>query len=136
MPILLILSGTLYDYFQQIGVLGGEELPPLVAFLSDRIVALMAGALMAYAVASREMDRHARDESATRGLQTAGLVLLVTGAGGSLGKVIQETQIGKMLVDSLFQDSQSAIGTVLLAYALAAVFRIAQGSARSPASQR
>ncbi|WP_442489540.1 GntP family permease [Halomonas litopenaei] len=127
-PILLILSGTLYDYFQQIGVLGGEELPPLVAFLSDRIVALMAGALMAYAVASREMDRHARDESATRGLQTAGLVLLVTGAGGSLGKVIQETQIGKMLVDSLFQDSQSAIGTVLLAYALAAVFRIAQGS--------
>lgn len=128
LPILLILSGTLYDYCQQLGVFAGDELPTPVAFFSDRIVALMAGALAAYAVAAREMDRTQRDESATRGLQTAGLVLLVTGAGGSLGKVIQDTEIGTHLVESLFHESQSAIGMVLLAYGLAAVFRIAQGS--------
>ncbi|MDN3556549.1 GntP family permease [Halomonas maura] len=128
LPILLILSGTVYDYCQQLGLLAGEELPAFIAFLSDRIVALMAGALAAYAVAAREMGRQARDDSASRGLQTAGVVLLVTGAGGSLGKVIETTQIGQMLVDGLFQETQSALGMILLTYALAAIFRIAQGS--------
>ncbi|MGQ7249368.1 GntP family permease [Halomonas sp. V046] len=128
LPILLILSGTVYDYCQQIGVLAGDELPPLIAFVSDRIVALLLGALAAYAMASREMDRDQRDASATHGLQTAGMVLLVTGAGGSFGKVIQDTQIGTLLVEGLFHDSQSPLGMVLLTYALAAVFRIAQGS--------
>ncbi|WP_447895331.1 GntP family permease [Vreelandella sp. GE22] len=127
-PILLILSGTLYDYGQQIGVLGGTEPPGFVAFVSDRIVALMLGAIAAYAVSIPLMSRDRCDVSASKGLQTAGLVLLVTGAGGSLGAVIQETQIGEMLVDQLFRDTQSALGMVLLTYALAAIFRIAQGS--------
>ncbi|MFG6666185.1 GntP family permease [Halomonas sp. HNIBRBA4712] len=127
-PILLILSGTLYDYGQQIGVLGGTELPGFVAFVSDRIVALMLGAIAAYAIAIPLMSRDRCDVSASKGLQTAGLVLLVTGAGGSLGAVIKETQIGEMLVDQLFRDTQSALGMVLLTYSLAAIFRIAQGS--------
>lgn len=42
--------------------------------------------------------------------------------------MIQDTEIGTHLVESLFHESQSAIGMVLLAYGLAAVFRIAQGS--------
>lgn len=127
-PILLILSGTLYDYGQQIGMLGGTELPGFVAFVSDRIVALMLGAIAAYAIAIPLMSRDRCDVSASKGLQTAGLVLLVTGAGGSLGAVIKETQIGEMLVDQLFRDTQSALGMVLLTYSLAAIFRIAQGS--------
>ncbi|UYG00773.1 GntP family permease [Halomonas sp. GD1P12] len=127
-PILLILSGTLYDYAQQIGMLGGTDLPGFVAFVSDRIVALMLGAIAAYAIAIPLMSRDRCDVSASKGLQTAGLVLLVTGAGGSLGAVIQQTQIGEMLVDQLFRDTQSALGMVLLTYSLAAIFRIAQGS--------
>ncbi len=39
LPILLILSGTLYDYCQQLGLLAGDTLPAFVAFISDRIVA-------------------------------------------------------------------------------------------------
>lgn len=128
LPILLILSGTFYDYCQQLGLLGGDEIPPFIGFISDRIVALMAGALAAYAVAAHAMNRDQRDTSAATGLQTAGMVLLVTGAGGSLGKVIETTQIGKNLVDSLFHDTQSALGMILLTYGLAAIFRIAQGS--------
>ncbi|WP_040240726.1 GntP family permease [Chromohalobacter japonicus] len=128
LPILLILSGTFYDYCQQLGWLNGDEIPSFVDFISDRIVALMAGALAAYAVAAHAMNRDQRDTSAATGLQTAGMVLLVTGAGGSLGKVIETTQIGQNLVDSLFHDTQSAIGMILLTYGLAAIFRIAQGS--------
>ncbi|WP_106478014.1 GntP family permease [Phytohalomonas tamaricis] len=128
LPILLILSGTVYDYAQQSGLIGGESLPSTVAFLSDRIVALLAGAIAAYVIAGRTMSRDECDKSASRGLQTAGLVLLVTGAGGSLGSVIQETGIGRMLVDSLFQETGSPFAMVLLTYCLALVFRVAQGS--------
>ncbi|ERL50864.1 GntP family permease [Halomonas huangheensis] len=128
LPILLILTGTLYDFCQQTGLLSGSELPAAVAFISDRIVALLAGALAAYAVASPSMDRNQRDTSAASGLQTAGMVLLVTGAGGSLGSVIEATEIGTMLVDSVFRETQSALGMILLTYGLAAIFRIAQGS--------
>lgn len=128
LPILLILTGTLYDFCQQLGVLSGNELPSFVAFISNRIVALLAGALAAYAVAARSMNRDSRDTSAATGLQTAGMVLLVTGAGGSLGSVIEATEIGRMLVDSVFRETQSALGMILLTYGLAAIFRIAQGS--------
>lgn len=128
LPILLILSGTGYSYCQQLGIVAGKELPPIIEFLSDRIVALMTGALVAYLVASREMVGQERDVSASRGLQMAGVVLMVTGAGGALGKVIETTQIGKVLVDSLFHETQSALSMILLTYSLAAIFRIAQGS--------
>ncbi|WP_324692216.1 GntP family permease [Cobetia sp. D5] len=128
LPILLILSGTGYSYCQQLGIVAGKELPPIIEFLSDRIVALMTGALVAYLVASREMVGQERDVSASRGLQMAGVVLMVTGAGGAFGKVIETTQIGKVLVDSLFHETQSALSMILLTYSLAAIFRIAQGS--------
>lgn len=128
LPIALILSGTLYHYGQQIGMLTGDELPAFVAFISDRIVALLVGALAAYTVAGRLMSRNECDHSASKGLQTAGLVLLVTGAGGSLGRVIQETGIGRSLVDNLFQETGSPLSMILLTYALALVFRVAQGS--------
>lgn len=128
LPIVLILSGTLYHYGQQTGLFAGDELPAFVAFISDRIVALLAGALAAYAVAGRLLSRNECDHSASKGLQTAGLVLLVTGAGGSLGRVIQETGIGQSLVDSLFQETGSPLSMILLTYALALVFRVAQGS--------
>jgi GntP family gluconate:H+ symporter len=58
-------------------------------------------------------------------LADAGLVLLVTGAGGSFGQVLGATNIGKVLAQSMISYNVPAI---LLAWIIAAAIKFAQGS--------
>ena len=128
-PIILILLGTVFDFLVK-----GEyvkdltEIPGYITFLSNRIVALLFGVVLAYIVASKSMNKKERDEASSIGLQTAGVVLLVTGAGGALGKVIEQNEVGTMLIGSFTQNADSPITLVLLTYAIAVIFRVAQGS--------
>ncbi|MFP3468244.1 gluconate permease, partial [Leifsonia sp. SIMBA_070] len=61
-----------------------------------------------------------------RGAQTSGSILLFTGVAGSLGQIITEVGVGDMMA-AMFQ-ANAAI-PVLLTWTVAAVLRIAQGSA-------
>jgi gluconate:H+ symporter, GntP family len=72
------------------------------------------------------VTRDGIDDLITKGAQTSGSILLFTGVAGSLGQVITEVGVGDMLA-SLFQ-ANAAI-PVLLAWCVAAVLRLAQGSA-------
>jgi Gnt-I system low-affinity gluconate transporter len=62
----------------------------------------------------------------TRSLEPAGVVVLVTGAGGVFKQVLVDSGVGDLL-GSYF--SQQAIPPILLAFALSSLIRIAQGSA-------
>lgn len=55
-------------------------------------------------------------------------MLLITGAGGSFGSVIQATGIGSAIVDTLGTDAHSILPVMLLAYFIGFIFRVAQGS--------
>ena len=63
------------------------------------------------------------------GFHTTGEILLITGVGGSLGAVITETSLDKVLAD-LFQADTGApvILSVLLAWFIAALLHLAIGS--------
>jgi gluconate:H+ symporter, GntP family len=128
-PIVLILLGTVFDFIVKGEYVEGlTEIPGYITFLSNRVVALLVGVVLAYIVASKSMDKKERDEASSVGLQTAGVVLLVTGAGGALGKVIEKTDVGSMLIENISQNANSPVMLVLLTYVIAVIFRVAQGS--------
>ena len=117
-PILLIILDTVT------GLIGQEV--PVLGFLGSPVVALLIGLLIGIVLAVPAVTRDGIDDLLTRGAQTSGSILLFTGVAGSLGQVITEVGIGDMMA-ALFQ-ANAAI-PVLLTWTVAAVLRIAQGSA-------
>ncbi len=121
LPIVLILSGTVTK-----AITG--ELPSFLAFISNKIVALLLGVIFAYIVASKSMAKDEMNKSAAEATKAAGIVLLITGAGGSFGNVIKATQIGSLLVEHISHTANAGLIVILLSYCIAMIFRIAQGS--------
>ncbi|MFC2125998.1 GntP family permease [Bacteroidota bacterium] len=120
-PILLILSGTIYQAFS-------ESVPPLVQFLSHKVNAMLAGTIVAYIIASRNMSGKEMTMSVQKAMSSAGLVLLITGAGGAFGFVIQSTGIGNVLAEGIGDTSNSHLWAILLVYFTGMIFRVSQGS--------
>ncbi len=61
----------------------------------------------------------------TKALGPAGIIILITGAGGVLKQVLVDSGIGEILAESM---ANSALPPILLAWLLAAVVRVTQGS--------
>ncbi len=121
LPVVLILVGTIMGAVM-------KQVPAAVTFLSNKTVALLLGALSAYVISARAMDKEERDQSATEALKSCGIVLLITGAGGSFGAIISATGMADMLADLIQNISASPVVALLIAFVIAALFRVALGS--------
>ena len=120
-PIVLILSGTAYRAFY-------VTVPAFWEFISNKVIALLAGVIAAYIVASKSLSGKQMEKSLQKAMSSAGLVLLITGAGGSFGAVIGSTGIGDTLVAGISGSSNSALWAILITYLIALIFRVSQGS--------
>lgn len=96
-------------------------------FLGSRIIALLAGLMIAIIVYVSINGRDDLSDTFSEAIRPAGLVLAITGAGGAFGFVIQETEAAEALVD-LIGVSGDGIAIVLLAFLIGLVMRVAQGS--------
>jgi len=120
-PIILILSGTVYQAFS-------DSIPVPVKFLSHKVIAMLVGTIAAYLIASRYMKAKEMGISAQKAMASAGLVLLITGAGGAFGAVIQSTGIGQILAEGIGDSSNSRLWALLITYGTGMIFRVSQGS--------
>lgn len=120
-PILCILAGT-------VGGAVFKETPVICDFLGSKLIAMLFGTLAAYILSIKYIGRNHFEESAGEALKTAGVVLLITGAGGSFASVITATGIGDNIVKMLGTGTSSVIPAMFLAYAIGMIFRVAQGS--------
>ncbi|WP_432478018.1 GntP family permease [Nocardioides sp. GXQ0305] len=101
----------------------------VIAFLGNPVLALFLGLLGAYVLARRTLGRGATDESLSKGFDTTGQILLVTGVGGSLGAVIGETALADVLGGLFSADAGLPVFLIiLLAWLVAAVLHLAIGS--------
>jgi H+/gluconate symporter-like permease len=102
---------------------------PVIAFLGDPVFALFLGLLGAYLLAWRTLTKERVEEATNEGFNATGQILLITGIGGSLGAVIGETGLDKIL-GGLFsaEAATPALLTILLAWFIAAVLHLAIGS--------
>lgn len=126
-PIFLILAGSLADIqWGKDNRSGGHS---VLVFLGHPVIALLLTTLAAMAVLAfrSKAGKAELQELATAALGPAGIIILVTGAGGVFKEVLVESGAGKAMANDLMD--RFSIGPVFLAWFLAMVIRVSQGSA-------
>ena len=126
-PIILILLGS----FVPLG-LGYDASRPETAtmavkvfkFLGDKNFAMLVGVLYA-ALVSRKYLKKTITEIMNEAADQVGLILLITGAGGAFGKILQATGIANYVATNL---SSLGIPILVLCFLIAQIIRCAQGS--------
>jgi Gnt-I system low-affinity gluconate transporter len=121
-PLALIVVGTVAD-----AVLDDGPLAATLGLIGHPFVALTVAVLLAFYVLGLRSGLSRRDLQgvASKALEPVGLILLVTGAGGVFGAVLDEAGIGGTLEDIL---TGTAIPVVVLAFLAAVLLRITLGS--------
>ncbi len=117
-PLILILANTILD-------LAGTSIPVL-AFLGAPIVALSIGTLIAIYGLMAKDDTKEVLKIMDDAIKSTGIIMLITGAGGSLGNVIKVSGVGTALGEVVMKMPLPAI---LIPFIIAALMRIALGSA-------
>jgi Gnt-I system low-affinity gluconate transporter len=126
-PLLLIIMST----FIKLGVdkewINSSIFTDILIFIGHPFTALIIATLLSILLClKRNLSRQTILELSTKALGPAGIIILVTGAGGVLKQILVYSGIGKILAESL---ADSAIPLLVLAWLLAALVRITQGSA-------
>lgn len=103
-------TGTVVDYIQFFG-------SPTIAVGIAVLVAIYG--LFGHVQRSEALDRM------EEGIQQAGIVLLVTGAGGALGFVLRETGVGDYIAEMVVN---TGVPAILLPFIIASLVRLIQGS--------
>lgn len=119
-PIVLILVSNISNMFLE----EGSTLYGIVAFLGDKNISILLGIIVAISILRRYVNKSLGD-IVIEGAESAGLILLITGAGGAFGSVINASGIGNFLVETM---SGLNISVIVLGFILSALLRISQGS--------
>ena len=93
-PILLICIKAILYIFPQMHGHAGQFFTDLINFIGTPIIALSIGTLTAVYTLVRNLSRHETSLRLEEGLQSAGIILMVTGAGGALGAVVRDSGTG------------------------------------------
>jgi gluconate:H+ symporter, GntP family len=123
-PILLITGASL----TKVLVHDPESPWNIMEFIGNKNMALLVGAVVSVALLARAKKLRMQQiaDLLDRPLQTAGVAILITSAGGAFGLMLKNAGVGDA-IQSLMKDHQ--INLVFLSFVIAAVLRIAQGSA-------
>ncbi|MFI8851370.1 GntP family permease [Streptomyces sp. NPDC053499] len=122
-PLVLILAATFSSL-----ALDPSTVRSVIEFVGHPFVALTVALLLAYYLLGlrRGWTRKSLETVSTASLKPVGNILLVVGAGGVFGAVLQGSGVAQALAD-VFGDA--GLPVVVLAYLISLVLRVAQGSA-------
>jgi GntP family gluconate:H+ symporter len=137
LPVLLITLATVFeaasranpalDYRTHVAGVS-VSLGGVLDFVGDKNIALLIAAVaaMILVVRQKRMTRDQLGKFTARALDDAGMILLITCAGGAFGAMLAAAGVG----DSLGALAEHwGIAPLVLAWSLAALFKVAQGSA-------
>ncbi|HLL97421.1 MAG TPA: gluconate:H+ symporter, partial [Spirosoma sp.] len=94
-------------------------------FVGAPVIALCISTLLAVYTLVPYLDRHQTSARLEEGLQSAGIILMVTGAGGALGFVVRETGTGAQLAAQI---AKLPFSPIMIPFLVATVIRLIQGS--------
>lgn len=100
----------------------------IIEFIGHPFTALIIATLAAiyFLCIRRGMKKQEILDLSTKALGPAGIIILITGAGGVLKQVLIDSGMGQMMAESM---AGSVLPPIILAWLLAAVVRVIQGSA-------
>lgn len=120
LPIVLILINTVAT---ALGATTG--IMEVLIFLGQPIIAVGLGLILAIFTLGRDLDRHTALTEMEKGMQSAGIIMLVTGGGGALGQIIKDSGLGTYMAEGL---AQTAIPIIVLPLIISTLMRFIQGS--------
>jgi GntP family gluconate:H+ symporter len=119
--VLIVLKST-------VGVLAGpasDGMAKLISFLGEPVIALLIGMFLSALLPKKtEAEMFSISGWVGQSLSSAASIILITGAGGILGKVLQDSGIAEMLSKALADVHLS----IWLPFLLSAAIKTAQGS--------
>jgi len=126
-PIFLIVGNTLVQSPLFDGVLIPEGLLYTIELVGHPFSALIIANLVAWYFLGvrRGMQKEFLLKVATKSFQAAGIIILLTGAGGAFKQILIETGAGEMIADAL---NNAWFNPLVFGFIVAALVRILQGS--------
>jgi GntP family gluconate:H+ symporter len=123
LPIVLIVFNSIAEFPTH--PFGTGKIKDIISFIGNPVVALLVGMILSFTLPIK-LDRKMLSPEGWVGeaLKSASIIILVTGAGGAFGRVLQNSDMGTILGDMI---GNSGLG-LWLPFLLAAVFKTAQGS--------
>ncbi len=96
----------------------------IVSFLGHPVIALALSVLISVYIITKA-DKNTTALHLEEGVKTAGIILLVTGAGGALGAVLRDSGAGKQLAEQI---ANLPISPILIPFIVSTLVRFIQGS--------
>ncbi|UEM23685.1 GntP family permease [Skermanella mucosa] len=123
-PLLLILVSTTSAILLE----EGNAVRSFLGFIGHPYSALLIATLLAMVLlgSRRGYDKEEIQDIVNKALEPAGIIILVTGAGGVFKQVLIDSGVGQVLGDMM---SASGLPFLVLAFVVSALIRVAQGSA-------
>lgn len=125
LPIFLIASGSFPKVFSETNFFSS-----ILSVLGQPIVALAIGLLFAFTLIKKNQSKE-WPNWISDALKDAGIILLITGAGGSFGNVIKSSGVDVILKEHVSNSQVSGIVFLLVGFLIAAILKTAQGSTTS-----
>lgn len=120
-PICLIAMKSIVNYPTY--PLGKEVFFQVFDFLGNPVIALLIGVFFALFL-GRKIPVKQKQGWVTEAFKQAGLIVLITGAGGAFGAILRTIDIASIIN----LESSSGIGGLLISFTIAMVLKTAQGS--------
>ncbi|UCH15485.1 MAG: gluconate transporter [Bacteroidales bacterium] len=127
-PLILIVLSTITGVMIKNNTIAESVITEILIFLGHPFTALTIATLLSIYLLGikRGMPRQKILNLSTKALGPAGIIILITGAGGVLKQILVDSGIGTIMAKSI---ADSALSPILLAWILAAIIRVTQGSA-------
>lgn len=129
LPLFLILIATSFDMMVGMGELAGDNYwVNLFQFIGHPFAALTIATIVASYFLGFKKGFNAKQllEFSDKALAPAGLIILITGAGGMFKQILVESGAGEALAQLFITYN---VAPIVMAYVLAVIIRIIQGSA-------
>lgn len=120
-PIILIALKSVADYPTH--PLGDGWAFSVLGFLGSPVIALLIGVFFAFAL-GRKVPSEEKKDWVPEAFKQAGAIVLITGAGGAFGAILRTMDIASIIN----LESSTGVGGLLIAFAVSAVLKTAQGS--------
>lgn len=128
LPILLIFLNTIASFVVKSSgdpALAHSLLVQLASFIGNPVIAVGLGLLLSVYTLVPRMPRPEVIANLEKGVESAGIILLVTGAGGALGAVLRASGAGDAIGQSV---AGLPIPAILIPFVISTVVRLIQGS--------
>jgi gluconate:H+ symporter, GntP family len=128
----MVPSGVEGEQAALVSWFGGPEsfqkVRQVIDFVGDKNIALFIGTFIALGILVRQcgIGKEQIEAKIAPALETAGIIILITSAGGAFGAMIKNAGVGAAVEKMA---SGAGLSLILVSYLLALILRVAQGSA-------